>query len=263
MAGILDQCCVVLCRTQGPVNLGMVARLCTNLAVTDLRLVAPQCVVNCSETRKFSTHGKSLILNAPIFPDLASAVQDCGLVVGSSARFRSQQYGTPLALPQAAELIRERKPAKWALVFGCESDGLNDEEMQRCQAYMHLDTFGENSSYNLSHAVGIALYGLATSGATYEAPEDAPADRRMVDHLFRYWMGTLDRFRYFRRTDHERFEPQLRRLFNRLDLSTHDVQMLWGMLAQFQYHAFGDRGQTTDAPVSAAGSAPTDDSANP
>lgn len=243
MAGALDNLCVILCRTQGPVNLGMVARLCTNLNVSDLRLVAPQCVVNCSETRKFSTHGKQLILNAPIFPDLGAAVADCGLVIGSSARSRCENYGMALKMPQAADLVRERKPAKWALVFGCESDGLTDDEMQRCHAYMHLDTFGENASYNLSHAVAIALYGMATAGITYEVPEHPPADGRMVERLFAYWMSSLERFRYFRRTDQERFEPQLRRFFNRMDLSTHDVQMLWGMLAQFHYHTFGDRGQ--------------------
>ncbi len=259
MAGVLDNCCVVLCRTQGPVNLGMVARLCTNLDVTDLRLVAPEAVVNCAETRKFSTHGKSLILNAPIFPDLGAAVADCGWVVGSSARSRGQAYGAALALPQVAAEVQERKPARWALVFGCEADGLNDDEMLRCQAYMHLDTFGSNASYNLSHAVAIALYGLATTGASYPIPEDPPADGAMTERLFSFWMSTLDRFQYFRRTTKERFEPQLRRFFNRMHLSTNDVQMLWGMLAQFHYHSFGDRGD--GRPLSDRRPTTTDDDA--
>lgn len=220
----------------------MVARLCTNLNVTDLRLVSPEAVVNCAETRKFSTHGKNLVLNAPIFPDLGAAVADCSLVVGSSARSRSLDYGAALAPPQVAGLVQERRPARWALVFGCEADGLNDDEMLRCQAYMHLDTFGPNSSYNLSHAVAIALYGFATTGASYPPPEDPPANRAMIERMFVFWMATLERFRYFRRTTRERFEPQLRCFFNRMDLSTNDVQMLWGMLAQFHYHTFGDRG---------------------
>ena len=39
------------------------------------------------------------------------------------------------------------------------------------------------------------------------------------------------RFQYFRRTERERFAPNLQRLFNRFDLAEHDVQMLRGMLA--------------------------------
>lgn len=242
MAKIFDHCCVVLVRTQGPINLGMVARLCTNLNVTDLRLVAPQAVVDCAETRKFSTHGRNLVLTAPIYPDVGAAVADCSLVIGTSARFRNEQHGASLALPQIASLVVERQPPRWAMVFGCEADGLNDEEMHHCQAYLHLDTFGENSSYNLSHAVAITLYGLATSDAQYTVAENPPANAEMTERLFQFWMSSLERFNYFRRTSQERFAPQLRRLFNRLNLSTNDVQMMWGMIAQFHYHAFGDRG---------------------
>ena len=74
MPGLLSNACVVLVRTQGPVNLGMVARLCGNLGVTDLRLVAPLCAVNSDETRMFSTHSQALLLGASVFSDLSSAL---------------------------------------------------------------------------------------------------------------------------------------------------------------------------------------------
>ncbi|MEK7412704.1 MAG: TrmH family RNA methyltransferase, partial [Planctomycetota bacterium] len=84
----LRGCTVVLVRTQGPINLGMVARICGNFGIDDLRLVAPRCEVNCDDSRKFSTHSRDLLLNAQVFPTLAAAVADCGMVVGTSARFR-------------------------------------------------------------------------------------------------------------------------------------------------------------------------------
>ena len=55
---------VILVRTQGPINLGMVARICGNLGIEDLRLVSPLCEVNCEDSRKFSTHSKELLLAA-------------------------------------------------------------------------------------------------------------------------------------------------------------------------------------------------------
>jgi TrmH family RNA methyltransferase len=257
---LLSDACVVLVRTQGPVNLGMVARLCGNLSISDLRLVAPQCEINCPESRKFSTHSKEFLLSRPVFPDLASAVADCGLVIGSSARVRDANLGEPMPLTEVPELLGKTKTARYALVFGNEADGLTDAEMLHCQAFVRLETFGENYSYNLSHAVAITCYHLATA-TSLPPPPDEPeaAPREQIEHLFRYWLGTLDRFDYFRRTELPRFEPQLRRLFNRLRLSEHDVQMLWGMLAQFNYFTFKNRGEQ----MAVTGKAPDDGADKP
>lgn len=243
----LETACVVLVRTQGPVNIGMVARLCGNFGITDLRLAQPECEVNCAESRKFSTHAKELLLSAPIFPSLRDAVGDCGLVIGTSARERDVDHGDALLPHEIPALLAKRPPGKFALVFGNEADGLNDDEMHCCQAFVRLKTFGTISSYNLSHAVGILLYAMAASEPAAPAviPADAPpgAPREEIEHLYRYWLRTLERFDYFRRTEQERFEPQLRRLVNRLHLSHHDVQMMWGMLAQYNYFAFGNRSE--------------------
>lgn len=273
MSGLLSNACVVLVRTQGPVNLGMVARLCGNLGVTDLRLVTPLCEVDCAETRMFSTHSKDFILSAPRFPDLPSALAGCSLAIGTSARNRHADHGECLGLTQIPDFLVRRRAARFAIVFGNEADGLTDAELIHCQGWLHLDTFGPNTSYNLSHAVAITLHHLATQ-VDQRAPANAPSGSNAVvarattrhnleqaDHrqpsasrdtvalLFTYWLDTLARFQYFRRTDRERFAPQLQRLFNRVDLSDHDVQMLRGMLAQFHLFAFGDRGIVEPPPV--------------
>ncbi len=242
---ILAHACVVLVRTQGPVNLGMAARLCGNLGITDLRLAAPVCEVNCEDSRKFSTHSKELMLHAPIFPDLAAAVADCGLVIGSSARSRTAELGPPLRPHEVPELLTRRPAKRYALVFGNEADGLNDHELRCCQAWMHLDTFGPNSSYNLASAVAISLYDIARANPRPAVDAPMAAGREQIEKLYSYWRATLSRFQYFRRTDEDRFAPQLRKFIGRLHLSTHDVQVLWGMLAQFHYFTFGDRGSET------------------
>ena len=238
----LRRCVIVLCRTQGPVNLGMVARLCGNLSLTDLRLVSPICTVDSPEARMFSTHSRDFMLAAPVFPDLRSAVADCGLVIGTSARIRDGENGVPLLPEEIPAVVAQRPADRWAIVFGNEADGLTDDELLCCQAYVRLRTFGANYSYNLSHAVAITMYVLAGVGTPPPEREAVPAATRgQVDQLLRYWLHTLDRFEYFRRTDQERFAPQLERMLNHLHLSDHDVQMLWGMFAQFNLAKFGDR----------------------
>ena len=263
MPSVLSNACVVLVRTQGPVNLGMVARLCGNLGVTDLRLVAPVCAVNSDETRMFSTHSQALLLGAAVFPDLPSALTGCSLAIGTSARPRGDDHGEALSLAQIPGFLARKHASTFALVFGNEATGLTEAELMHCQGWLHLETFGPNTSYNLSHAVAITLHHVATSSslpvpmiapmsASISAPtevnvDDFAAKRDSVMHLYNYWLSLLERFQYFQRTDRERFVPHLQRLFNRMDLSDRDVQVLWGMLAQFQLFTFGDRGAPTES----------------
>lgn len=238
----LTNCCVVLVRTQGPVNLGMIARLCGNLGVTDLRLVNPLCEIDCSDARKFSTHSKDMMLAAPVFATIEEATADCGYVIGTSGDFRVAELGPHVRAERVPELLAARPVAKFALVFGNEAEGLDEVELRACQAWIHLDTFGHNISYNLSNAVAITLYVVATASVPApepEQPEGAP--RAMLDNLMDYWFATLERFHYFRRTDPDRFRPLFKKFIGRLHLSTHDVQVLRGMLAQFNLGGFGDR----------------------
>jgi TrmH family RNA methyltransferase len=233
---------IILVRTQGPINLGMVARVCGNMGVTDLRLVAPIAEHNCEDSRKFSTHSRDLLLGARVYPDLTSATADCQLVIGTSARFRDSELGASIAPQEVTTLLSERPAERWALVFGNEADGLDTAELRCCQAWVHLETFGENSSYNLANAVAITTYVIATCGIPPVRGENAPgAPREAISALYDYWLGTLDRIHYFRRADVERFRPMLTRMLSRWHLTMTDVQALRGMLAQVNFHSFGRR----------------------
>lgn len=238
----LAGCCLVLVRTQGPINLGMIARICGNMGITDLRLVAPQCEVDVPDARRFATHNRDFLLAAPVFPDLASAVADCGLVIGSSARFRESELGPHLTPVEIPALLSNRPATRWALVLGNEADGLDTAELRCCQAWVHLETFGDNSSYNLANAAAIMLYGIATTGVPPLRGQAEPgAPREAIDSLYEYWLATLDRIRYFRRADADRFRPLLTRMLARWHLTMTDVQALRGMLAQVNYFCFGKR----------------------
>jgi tRNA/rRNA methyltransferase len=264
MPEFLRGICLVLVRTQGPVNLGMVARLCGNFGITDLRIVQPMFEVDCDEARKFSTHARPLLLSAPVYDSLPAAVADCGLVVGTSARVRDGMIGEPLLPEGLPEVFAERPASRWALVFGNEADGLRDDELRCCQAFVRLRHFGDIYSYNLAHAVGIMLYtlaGLEALPVPRERKEAVP--REELDRFSQYWMNTLDRFGFFRRTTAEHFAPKLQRLLGRLHLTQWDVQVLWGMLSQFHYKTFGDRGGKIGAGISDGPSELPDDADEP
>ena len=97
---------MVLVEPNGPINVGSIARLCSNFGVNELRIVSPQCNVFSLEVRKMALKGKKYLDNCKIFSSLEQAISDCDLVIASSGRidlakdssFESVSY-THLTLP--------------------------------------------------------------------------------------------------------------------------------------------------------------------
>jgi len=188
-----------------------------------------------------------LLAEAAVFDSVTAATADRQLVVGTTARSRDDQHGAPRSPAQCVVLARERGAARIALVFGNEADGLADDELRACNLHCVLETPGPYPSYNLSHAVAVLGYQWAAH-ATGEAdhPGEVVASRDDVARLGRYWLGSLERFRYFRRTPLEQWRPQFEAMLNRLPFTDHDLVVVRGMLAQMNYIAFGDKADDMD-----------------
>src|SRR4030081_6916 len=110
----LLNCRVVLVRPQFAGNLGAVARVMRNMGLGELVLVAPQADPSDRQARQLSTHGESILDAARIVPDLDSALADCVLVAGTSARtgglFRKQTVGPPEQIaPRLVEVLPDAK----------------------------------------------------------------------------------------------------------------------------------------------------------
>src|SRR5262245_44883667 len=82
----MDNCRVVLVRTQVAANLGATARVMRNMGLSRLILVAPQADPADRNALQLSTHGQPILESAKIVPSLEEAVADCGWVVATSAR---------------------------------------------------------------------------------------------------------------------------------------------------------------------------------
>lgn len=229
---LLANACVVLARPRGPVNIGSTCRVLANVGVRDLRLVGPDCLADSSESRKFAHHARPLLHAAEQYDTLEAAVADCTLVVGTSARRRLRGAMPSWTLPRATDELRRSRRGRVAIVFGNELNGLNNAELEACHACIRLETPGPYPSYNLSHAVAIVLYHLATAGSPEPPDRMVGATQSDLRRLADAWLMSLDRSGYFRRTTRTRFAPKLRRMLGRMRLSRVDVNSLRGMLAQ-------------------------------
>ena len=77
---------VILVEPNGSLNVGSVARLCTNFEVDELRIVSPKCDIFSLEAKKMALKGQKFIDNCEIFYNLENAIFDCDLVLASCGR---------------------------------------------------------------------------------------------------------------------------------------------------------------------------------
>ena len=77
---------IILVEPNGPLNVGSVARLCSNFEVDELRIVSPKCDIFSLEAKKMALKGQKFLDNCKIFHNLENAICDCDLVLASCGR---------------------------------------------------------------------------------------------------------------------------------------------------------------------------------
>ncbi len=138
---------VILVEPQIPENTGFIARLCSNYD-TELRIVNSE--FNLSESRDTAANAQNVLDEAEIFEKLGNAIEDLDFVVGTK--------------PGRASSLEDFQPREnTSLVLGREDSGLSNEELEICDAVVHIDTPGY-SSMNLSHAAAVLMHGFTEEG---------------------------------------------------------------------------------------------------
>ena len=155
---------VILVEPNGPLNVGSVARLCSNFEVDELRIVSPKCDIFSLEAKKMALKGQKFLVNCKIFDDLQKAIFDCDLVLASCGRIdvnKNSFFGSSEDIFDWT--LSFKKINNLAIIFGREDRGLTNSELLLANKTFNIPTSQNNPSLNLSHAVSIALYELNKS----------------------------------------------------------------------------------------------------
>lgn len=225
----IGQLVVVLVRTEGPLNLGSVARLCGNFGCV-LRLVDVQADAAGREAVMMAHPSEALLADAERYTTLEHALEDVELAVGTSSKIVEARDGPPLTV-ERARLLLPAPGARVALVFGNERLGLKLDEAEACDRTVRLLTTGDEPSLNLSHAVAVVLQIFALA-ALEHAPTRAPPGAR--EQLLQEWLAALESAGYFRAQQPDDFAPRLREIVDKMDVSARDVELMRGMLRVLQ-----------------------------
>jgi tRNA (cytidine32/uridine32-2'-O)-methyltransferase len=157
----------------------------------------------------------------------------------------------PVLTPRsAAARVAEAAPqAQIAIVFGNERTGLENVELIRCNAAIHIPCDPDFSSLNLAQAVQVLAYELrlATETTTHPEtaiePKDAPATVEQLEHFFAHLAQTLDDIDFHKGRSPRTIMKRLRKLFLRTDLDQREVRILRGIFDDAQRMARQGRGE--------------------
>lgn len=173
---------VVLCRTEGPGNLGAVCRAMKTMGITDLALVDPSPgALDPSLVREMALHAFDLFEQARSFPTLEEALADCCGSAAFARRQGNQRKTGFFELPEFRKMMEERpgSAAPVALVFGNEKHGLNTQEVEACTWSVQIPTHPDFPSLNLAQAVQIACWELRQLPRALRAPQTGSRSRMM------------------------------------------------------------------------------------
>lgn len=234
----LDNVRIVLVEPLYGGNVGSVCRAMSNMDISDLALVAPR-DLDMDEARKMAVHAGDILGGRREFSSLSDAVEDCGIVIGATARhgLYRQHAKTPREL--AGKVLEVAEQGKVALVFGREDNGLTNEELTICTQIIQIPSSERYQSLNLAQAVMICCYEIFVAAARYEPPQEKSGEAPSVqrERMFEIWRATLLQIGFMEedKADHMMFG--LRRILSRGSLSVDDVNILMGIARQTQWAA--------------------------
>ena len=240
---LLSRIRVVLCRPSHPGNIGAAARAMKTMGLSRLSLVSPRHFPDPeAETR--ATGAVDLLHAATVVSSLGEALGDSVLAVGLSAR--SRDLGPPPSTPRAVMpvLLQAAAQGEVALVFGNETVGLSNEEIQLCQLTVAIPTNPEFASLNLGAAVQVMSYecrmaafgeDVATGRSEGATPfASPPATHAQIEGLVAHFQQVMTATGFFNPAQPGRLMPKLRRLLSRVQMEQDEVNILRGILGATQ-----------------------------
>lgn len=140
-------------------NVGAAARAMKTMGFTQLILINSK--LNQQDEAMWLAHGsKEILENALLLDNFQQLRKKFDLIIGTTARERGskKQYLKPNEL---LPIIKGNPQSNIAIVFGRESSGLTNTELNMCDLYSYVPLFNTYPSINLAQAVMVYSYALS------------------------------------------------------------------------------------------------------
>ncbi len=228
---------IVLVGTTHPGNIGAAARAMKTMQQSRLVLVAPKIYPSAEATAR-ATGADDILAATEVYEDLKTAVADCELVIATTARRRSLPWPT-VTPAQCAEQIMQAGASEVAIVFGRESSGLSNDELELSHLMLQIPANPEYSSLNLASAVQIVCYellvnGLSDSEVIENENTESCVSQEQMEMFYEHLEQSMIDIGYLDPDNPRRLMHRMRRLFNRARLEESEWKIMRGILTAMQ-----------------------------
>jgi len=230
---------LILVEPNGPLNVGSVARLCSNFEVDELRIVSPKCDIFSLEAKKMALKGQKFLDNCKIFHNLENAIFDCDLVLASCGRIDINKDSFFVSSEDIFDwTLSFKKINNLAIIFGREDRGLTNSELLLANKTFNIPTSKDNPSLNLSHAVSIALYELNKSSKRNFDQEQKVfnlASSKQIHDSFLEIEELLLKVGYLLKHTSKAKISKFKNFILRANTSMHEINVLRGIVHQINW----------------------------
>ncbi len=230
---------IVLVETSHPGNIGAVARAMKNMNITDLWLVSPKFFPNAEATSRASG-ADDILAKATVCDSLQEAIADCRMVIGASARGRSISWPEMTPRECAEKVAINEVDNKVAIIFGRENSGLKNHELDLCHFLLRIPCNNKYSSLNIAAAVQVVCYelfvaaGAQKSSAIGDKGKTPKATATQMESFYTHLYQALTDIGFMHPDKSKSIMRRLRRIYNRVQLDTKELDILRGILRMSQ-----------------------------
>lgn len=230
--GVLGNVRFVMVGTTHAGNIGAVARVMKNMGLRNLILVSSTDCGADTDAKATASGAYDVVEEAHRCDDLAQALGDCTITVGTSARLGGKRTTARPPADVIPELLEGARSGPVAVVFGRESRGLTNEELKLCTHHMIIPTQAEFASMNVAHAAAVVAYELFTSSCRpigFQARPFHTASLRAREEMYDHIERVLTRAKFLDEANPLLMMRDVRRILNSAAMDDRDVTIVRGI----------------------------------
>ena len=224
----------ILARPQLGENIGFVARALKNFNLTKLRIVNQRCNWPNQKALATSVGAKNVLKSSTIYNTVEESVGDLDIIFATTSRIRKVNKKIISVLDIKKKI---KKKQKVGIIFGPESSGLSNNELNCADYLVKIPSNEKFSSLNLSHSVILFCFQLfkifSNKKFIYNSNYKSLAvTKAEVNKFLNFIINGLDK-KGFLQPDHKRQSMirNINNIFHRINLSEQEIRILLGIFS--------------------------------
>jgi tRNA/rRNA methyltransferase len=183
------------------------------------------------EDHYLAVHSEEVMEKIELFDTLSDAISDCDMVIGLTRR-EGRKKKKDLDIKELGNFVSDFPRERIAFVFGRETCGLKDDEVELCPIRCHIPTSDNFPSLNLAQAVAIVSYELFSVSGKEIIEQDYLSNNKEVKVAVDSIVDKLIGIKYFENGDPEVFRKKMENLLLKSYITPENLRFVEGVFSR-------------------------------